>query len=66
MIKSTSSTTEFQREALENANTNIEVPKNMGYVTKVMRSAHDNTDIDKIEELTQDICDQQELANTAI
>ena len=57
MIKSTSSTTEFQREALENANTNIEVLKNMGYVTKVMRSAHDNTDIDKTEELTQDICD---------
>ncbi|XP_064447139.1 LOW QUALITY PROTEIN: charged multivesicular body protein 4b-like [Mirounga angustirostris] len=56
-IDGTLSTIEFQREALENANTNTEVLKNMGYAAK----AYD-TDIDKVDELMQDIADQQELA----
>ncbi|KAF3827159.1 hypothetical protein GH733_002645 [Mirounga leonina] len=56
-IDGTLSTVEFQREALEKANTNTEVLKNMGYAAK----AYD-TDIDKVDELMQDIADQQELA----
>ncbi|KAM7327047.1 hypothetical protein ACRRTK_013414 [Alexandromys fortis] len=61
-IDGTLSTIEFQREALENANTNTEVLKNMGYAAKAMKTAHDNMDIDKVDELMQDIADQQELA----
>lgn len=41
-IDGTLSTIEFQREALENANTNTEVLKNMGLAAKAMKAAHDN------------------------
>lgn len=41
-IDGTLSTIEFQREALENAHTNTEVIKNMGYAAKAMKAAHDN------------------------
>ncbi|XP_061745151.1 charged multivesicular body protein 4b-like isoform X1 [Nerophis ophidion] len=61
-IDGTLSTIEFQREALENANTNTEVLKNMGYAAKAMKSAHANMDIDKVDDLMQDINEQQELA----
>ncbi|KAK1795658.1 hypothetical protein P4O66_001150 [Electrophorus voltai] len=61
-IDGTLSTIEFQREALENANTNTEVIKNMGFAAKAMKAAHDNMDIDKVDELMQDITEQQELA----
>lgn len=40
-IDGTLSTIEFQREALENANTNAEVFKNMGYAAKAMKKAHE-------------------------
>lgn len=49
---------EFQWEVLENVNINIEVFKNMGYVVKVMKVVYDNMDIDKVDELMQDIVDQ--------
>lgn len=39
-IDGTLSTIEFQREALENANTNTEVLKNMGFAAKAMKTAH--------------------------
>lgn len=61
-IDGTLSTIEFQREALENANTNTEVLKNMGFAAKAMKAAHENMDIDKVDELMQDITEQQELA----
>ncbi|XP_053494096.1 charged multivesicular body protein 4b isoform X2 [Ictalurus furcatus] len=61
-IDGTLSTIEFQREALENANTNTEVIKNMGFAAKAMKAAHDNMDIDKVDELMQDMTEQQELA----
>ncbi|KAM9482684.1 charged multivesicular body protein 4b isoform 2-T2 [Clarias gariepinus] len=61
-IDGTLSTIEFQREALENANTNTEVIKNMGFAAKAMKAAHDHMDIDKVDELMQDITEQQELA----
>ena len=39
-IDGTLSTIEFQREALENAQTNTEVLKNMGYAAKALKAAH--------------------------
>ncbi|XP_068197703.1 charged multivesicular body protein 4b [Antennarius striatus] len=61
-IDGTLSTIEYQREALENANTNTEVLKNMGYAAKAMKAAHEHMDIDKVDDLMQDITEQQELA----
>ncbi|XP_071401225.1 charged multivesicular body protein 4b-like, partial [Centroberyx affinis] len=61
-IDGTLSTIEFQREALENANTNTEVLKNMGFAAEAMKSAHQHMDIDKVDDLMQDITEQQELA----
>ncbi|XP_044929710.1 charged multivesicular body protein 4b-like [Mustela nigripes] len=61
-IDGTLSTMEFQREALDNARTNTELLKNMGSAAKATKAAHDNTAIDKVDELKQDIADQQELA----
>uniref|UniRef100_H3D385 Charged multivesicular body protein 4Bb n=1 Tax=Tetraodon nigroviridis TaxID=99883 RepID=H3D385_TETNG len=60
-IDGTLSTIEFQREALENANTSTEVLKNMSFAAKALKSAHQDLDIDKVDDLMQDI-EQQELA----
>ncbi|XP_051970565.1 charged multivesicular body protein 4c-like [Xyrauchen texanus] len=61
-IDGTLSTIEFQREALENATTNTEVLKNMGYAAKAIKGVHQNIDLDKIDSLMQDITEQQEVA----
>nr|XP_006634474.1 PREDICTED: charged multivesicular body protein 4c [Lepisosteus oculatus] len=61
-IDGTLSTIEFQREALENANTNTEVLKNMGYAAKAIKGVHEKLDLDKIDTLMQDITEQQEVA----
>ncbi|XP_078254630.1 putative charged multivesicular body protein 4B-like protein CHMP4BP1 [Rhinoraja longicauda] len=61
-IDGTLSTIEFQREALENANTNTEVLKSMGYAAKAMKTAHEHMDLDKIDEMMQNISEQQEIA----
>ncbi|XP_041817562.1 charged multivesicular body protein 4c [Chelmon rostratus] len=61
-IDGTLSTIEFQREALENSHTNTEVLKNMGYAAKAMKQVHQNMDIDKIDDLMQDITEQQDVA----
>ncbi|CAL8312579.1 unnamed protein product [Merluccius merluccius] len=61
-IDGTLSTIEFQREALENASTNTEVLKNMGFAAKAIKGVHQNMDIDKIDSLMQDITEQQEVA----
>ncbi|XP_037535682.1 charged multivesicular body protein 4b [Nematolebias whitei] len=61
-IDGTLSTIEFQREALENANTNTEVLKNMGFAAKAMKAAHENMDINKVDDLMADITEQQEIA----
>ncbi|XP_063780072.1 charged multivesicular body protein 4c [Pseudophryne corroboree] len=61
-IDGTLSTIEFQREALENSHTNTEVLKNMGYAAKAMKTVHQNMDVDKIDELMQDIHEQQDVA----
>ncbi|KAF7213434.1 charged multivesicular body protein 4c [Nothobranchius furzeri] len=61
-IDGTLSTIEFQREALENSHTNTEVLKNMGYAAKAMKQVHQNIDVDKIDDLMQDITEQQDVA----
>jgi len=61
-IDGTLSTIEFQREALENANTNTEVLKIMGYAAKALQSAHHNMDVDKVHDLMDDVAEQQEIA----
>ncbi|XP_071381793.1 charged multivesicular body protein 4c [Centroberyx affinis] len=61
-IDGTLSTIEFQREALENAHTNTEVLKNMGFAAKAIKGVHQNMDLDKIDSLMQDITEQQEVA----
>ncbi|KAJ8279821.1 hypothetical protein COCON_G00068870 [Conger conger] len=61
-IDGTLSTIEFQREALENANTNTEVLKNMGFAAKAIKGVHQNMDLDKIDDLMQDITEQQDIA----
>ncbi|XP_077384786.1 charged multivesicular body protein 4b-like [Festucalex cinctus] len=61
-IDGTLSTIEFQREALENANTNTEVLKNMGFAAKAMKAAHKELNVDSVDDLMSDIMEQQELA----
>lgn len=61
-IDGTLSTIEFQREALENSHTNTEVLKNMGYASKALENVHKTIDIDKIDDMMQDIAEQQDLA----
>lgn len=62
-IDGTLTTLEYQREALENANTNSEVLKTMGEAAKAFKNAHSELDIDKVQDLKDDIAEQQELAN---
>ncbi|XP_074503776.1 charged multivesicular body protein 4b [Sebastes fasciatus] len=61
-IDGTLSTIEFQREALENSNTNTEVLKTMSYAAKAMQAAHQNMDINQVDDLMADITEQQEVA----
>ncbi|XP_054841042.1 charged multivesicular body protein 4c [Eublepharis macularius] len=61
-IDGTLSTIEFQREALENSHTNTEVFKNMGYAAQAMKKVHENMDLDKIDDMMQDITEQQDIA----
>ncbi|XP_055343759.1 charged multivesicular body protein 4b-like [Paramacrobiotus metropolitanus] len=62
-IDGTLSTIEFQREALENANTNTEVLKIMGVAAKALKSAHQNMDVDQVHDLMDEVAEQQEIAN---
>lgn len=62
-IDGTLSTIEFQRDALESANTNTEVLKTMGYAAKALKSAHQQMDIEDVDTMMADISEQTELAN---
>ena len=62
-IDGTLTTLEYQREALENANTNTEVLKTMGEAAKAFKYAHSELDVDKVQELKDDIAEQQDIAN---
>ncbi|XP_016071496.1 PREDICTED: charged multivesicular body protein 4c [Miniopterus natalensis] len=61
-IDGTLSTIEFQREALENSHTNAEVLRNMGLAARAMRAVHENMDLNKIDDLMQEITEQQDVA----
>ncbi|XP_034428545.1 charged multivesicular body protein 4c isoform X2 [Hippoglossus hippoglossus] len=61
-IDGTLSTIEFQREALENSHTNTEVLNNLAFATKAMKKVHENMDLDKIDDMMQDITEQQDVA----
>jgi charged multivesicular body protein 4A/B len=62
-IDGTLTTLEYQREALESAKTNAEVLKTMGEAAKAFKNANLGMDIDKVQDLKDDIAEQQELAN---
>jgi len=62
-IDGTLTTIEFQKEALENAGTNAEVMKVMSYAAKAMKSAHNNMDIDQVEDLMDEVKEQQQIAD---
>ncbi|XP_064398517.1 charged multivesicular body protein 4b-like [Halichondria panicea] len=62
-IDGTLSTIEFQREALENAQTNTEVLKNMSFAAKAMKAAHQHLDVDDIHDMMDDITEQNEIAD---
>ena len=49
-IDGTLTTIEQQRNALEDANTNTEVLKNMGEAAKALKKAHADMDIDQVKE----------------
>ncbi|XP_003968110.1 charged multivesicular body protein 4c [Takifugu rubripes] len=61
-IDGTLSTIEFQREALENSHTNTEVLKNMGFAARALEKVHKDINIDKIDDMMQDITEQQDRA----
>ncbi|XP_068160363.1 charged multivesicular body protein 4c [Antennarius striatus] len=61
-IDGTLSTIEFQREALENSHTNTEVLKNMGFASKALKQVHESLDINKIDDMMDDITEQQDVA----
>lgn len=55
-------TLEYQREALENANTNTEVLKIMKMAAEASKSAHGEIDIDKVHDLKDEIQEQNDIA----
>ncbi|XP_003382530.1 PREDICTED: charged multivesicular body protein 4b-like [Amphimedon queenslandica] len=61
-IDGTLSTIEFQRESLENAQTNTEVLKNMSYAAKALKAAHANLDVDDVHDMMDDIEEQNVIA----
>ncbi|KAH9399451.1 Charged multivesicular body protein 4C [Tyrophagus putrescentiae] len=62
-IDGTLTTIEYQREALENANTNTEVLKIMNLAGKALKGVHNNMDIDKVEDLMDEVREQQQIAD---
>ncbi|RWS28351.1 charged multivesicular body protein 4b-like protein [Leptotrombidium deliense] len=62
-IDGTLTTIEYQREALENANTNAEVLKIMNFAAKALKQSHNNMDMDKVEDLMDEIKEQQQIAD---
>jgi hypothetical protein len=62
-IDGTLTTLEYQREALEDANTNTEVFKIMGEANTAIKAIHSGINIDKVQDLKDDIAEQQEIHN---
>ena len=54
---------ETQREALENANTNAAVLESMKTASNTLKKLHKDMDVDKVQDIMDDINEQQEIAN---
>ena len=63
ILDGTLTTIEFQREALENAQSNTEILKNMGMASKALKGALGNMDIDKVDDMMADIQESQDVSN---
>lgn len=61
-IDGTLTTIEFQREALQNARANAEILKTMQSGAKAMKTVHKDMDIDKVEDVMDEIEDQTAIA----
>ncbi|CEF67295.1 GH13992p [Strongyloides ratti] len=57
------STLDFQRQALENANTNANILQVLGDAAKALKKAHNSMDIDQVHDLLEDVAEQNEIAN---
>ena len=62
-IRSTLSTLRSQRDALENASTNMDILELMGDSAKALKHAQKNMNVDQIHDTMDEIAEQQELAN---
>ena len=61
-IDGTLTTIEFQRESLENAQSNAEILKNMNYAAKALKAAHQHLYVEDIHDTMDDIAEQNEIA----
>jgi len=61
-IDGTLSTIEMQREALESANTNTAVLTTMNDAAKALKKANADLDVDKVQDMMDDIAEQQDVA----
>ena len=61
-IDGTLSTIEFQRETLENAETNTEVLKNMKFAADALKNVHRSLDVEDVHDTMNDIHEQMEIS----
>lgn len=61
-IDGTLSTIEFQRETLENAETNTEVLKNMKFAADALKNVHRSLDVEDVHDTMDDIHEQTEIS----
>ncbi|XP_015784250.1 charged multivesicular body protein 4b [Tetranychus urticae] len=61
-VENTLTTLDLQRESLENAHTNTEIVKNMSLAAKALKTVHSSMDVDKVEDLMEDVREQQQLS----
>lgn len=62
-VDGTLSTLEYQREALENASSNVEVLSTLEKATKALQAAHKTMDIDKVQEMMDDIAEHSQMVD---
>lgn len=62
-IDNTLTTIEFQREALEGAQSNANILENMNIAAKAMKSASNGMSVDKVDEMMDDIQEASDVAN---
>lgn len=60
-LDGTLTTLEIQRESLQNVSTNMEVLSVMRVAAGAMKKAHQNLDIDDVEELNEEIAEQNRI-----